>query len=65
MTAAISFLASSDASYMTGSAVVADGGLTAQLQDSVGWRMYEWVTCRGCGERLIDRVVGQSFDNFE
>ena len=31
MTAAISFRASSDASYMTGSAVMADGGLTAQL----------------------------------
>ena len=65
MAAVISFLARSDASYMTGSVVVADGGLTAQLQDSVGWRMYEWVTNRGRGERLIDRVVGQSFENFE
>jgi NAD(P)-dependent dehydrogenase (short-subunit alcohol dehydrogenase family) len=36
--AGVSFLVSDEAAFITGQALTIDGGLTIQLQDSLGWR---------------------------
>ena len=65
MASVISFLASAEASYMTGAVVVADGGLTAQLQEDAGWHMYEWAKNRGLGKTLLEQMVEDSFAKEE
>ena len=41
--AAVAFLASADAAFITGHALVVDGGLTIQLQEDFAVRMARWI----------------------
>ena len=41
--AAVAFLASEDAAFITGHALIVDGGLTIQLQEDLAIRMAHWL----------------------